>query len=272
MELSQAAGEPQVVAPNSQTPAGNDPNPPAEPTVLEVDDTTLIKPKGFEKPVKYGEHVRGLQSEFTKAKQREAQIRQELEQERQLRQRYEYERQQALARERQAGQPDPYESLRQLPYLSGEDAVNVVQSIGQQLQFRDRVITVLAQELKAIKDQLGGITTSNAESAFDARINQFLQENDYPPEFADLAKEIYLAYEGDDVWSEFPQIFRQRYEQIQRGIEARRQAALARNRQRAFVPGKGGTAGPSQPIQMKGNEDPREVADQIWEYLHGTKT
>jgi hypothetical protein len=252
--------------------AGTTSNTPAAPTVYQVDDDTLIQPKGIDKPVKYGEHVRGLQSEFTRAKQQAAQVQRELEQERQLRQRYEAERQRQAQQQKQGQQNDVYESLRSLPYLSGEDAVGVVQQIGQQIQQRDRILMTALQELKSLKEIVGGLHSSSTNASFDAKINKWLSDGGYPAEAAELAKDIYMAYDGDDLDQEFPAIFKQRWEQVQRMIEAQRTAALNRNRQNPFVPGKGGAGRPSAPLQFTGKEDPKEVAERLWTAMNGPGT
>src|SRR5690242_20616860 len=51
----------------------------AEPTVYEVDDDTLIRPKGSDKPIKFSEHVKGFQANYTKAAQRAAQLERQLQ-------------------------------------------------------------------------------------------------------------------------------------------------------------------------------------------------
>jgi hypothetical protein len=118
--------------------------------------------------------------------------------------------------------------------------------------------------MQQMEQRLGGLYETHTTSAFDAKIAKWLQDGGYPAEYGDLAKEVYLAYEGDDLDVEFPRIFAERVEQVERAFEARRQKKLSEARRGVFVPGKGGQAGPSKPIQFKGNESSKEIADALF--------
>jgi hypothetical protein len=243
---------------------------PAEPQVIDIpDENALIRVKGSDKPVKYGEHVRGFQSQFTKASQRAAALERELQAERQQRQRYEQERQQAQRQTQQGGgQNDVYGQLEQLAYLSGPDAVGVLRHIESSISQRDRIILGMAQQMKAMQDRLGGLYETHTNNSFESKIGKILQDNGLDPQaYGDIAKEIYLAYEGDDLDAEFPRIFTDRINQLRRAFEAEKAAAVARNRQNRFVPGKGGVAGPSKPLQLKANASAAEIADQLWDSM-----
>ncbi len=264
-DLSQTGGG--AVAGGGSTAAdsgvggGSGSDQPAEPTIIELDDNALIKPRGFDKPVKYGEHVRGLQSQFTKASQRAAQLERELQAEREAARRATQQSQQP---QQQAGD-DLYEQLGQLPYLSGKDAAVVVQSIAQQIQMRDRILLGALQQMKNLQGVVQNLNQTHSDSAFDARIGQFLQQKGYPADYyADLAKEVFLAYEGDDLWEEFPAIFEARIDQLRRAFEAERQARVQANRKQPFVPGKGGSAQPSKPLNLPGSASAAEIAEALW--------
>lgn len=243
---------------------------PAEPTVIEVDDNALIKPKGFAKPVKYGEHVGGLQAQFTKASQRAAQLERELAAERQRRE--QFERQSQQAQRGQQGQPDVFDALRQLPYLTGEDAAGVVQSIAQQIQQRDQVLLAALNRMKQMEGIVNGLHQSSTNQSFESKINNWLDSGGYSRDYADLAKEIYLAYEGDDLDQEFPQIFASRIDQLRKAMEAERTAKLNAARKVPFVPGRGGQTGPSKPLQLSGKENPKDIADQLWDSFQAPGT
>lgn len=253
-----------------QTSAGA----PAEPSVIDLDENALIRIKGQEKPVKFGEYSRGFQSQFTRASQKAAQLQRELEQERQARQRYEQERQRAAQQGGQA-QPDVYAKLRELPYLTGEEAVGVVQSIGREIQQRDYIMAAALKELQGLKKLVSGLHESSSDAQFESKIGKFLADAGYDAQhegLRDLAKEIYLAYEGDDLDYEFPRIFGERMTQIEKFFEARRQAASSKARSNPFVPGRGGVATPSKPLQMNPAASPKEVVDQLWEQLQAAGT
>lgn len=237
---------------------------PAEPSVIDLADDSLVKWPGSDKPTKFKD-IRNFQSQWTREAQRRSAVEKQLAEERALRQRYEQERQQAGQRQTQGQeQPDVLAQLESLPYLSGQDAQRVVQNILGQIQQRDQVTMQLARQMAAMKQQLSTVYDSHSTSAFDGKIDKWLTEGGYAPEFRDLAKEIYLAYEGDDLDYEFPRIFAERVEQIEKAFDAKRRQAVDRNRQNRFVPGKGGVGAPNKPMQFKGDESARDIADQLF--------
>lgn len=235
------------------------------PQVYEIpDENALVRIKGQDKPVKFGEIGRNFQSQWTREAQRRAQLEKELAQEKEARQRFEQERQRAGQQQTQA---DPLASLRERPYLSGEEAATVVQGIVEQVRERDKYIGALYKKLQAMEKQFSGVYESHTNSAFDSKISKWVTDLGYDPQaegVSDLAKEIYLAYEGNDLDQEFPRIFESRMKQIESFFEARRRAAIEKARRQPFVPGRGGQTGPSKPIQMKPDATPREIAELLW--------
>ena len=258
-ELSNAA----PVAP-TQTPAA-----PSEPQVVDFDENQLVRIKGSDKPVKLGDHVRGFQAQHTKAAQEAARLKRELDNERIQRQRYEQERGRQA---RPDAQPDVFESLSKLPYLTGEDAVGVVKSIGAQIQQRDQILLAALKQMQQMKQMLGGMHETHSNTEFDSYISRVLTEGGYGQEYGDLAKEIYLAYEGDDLRQEFPRIFADRVNAMEKAFEAKRQAKINSARKAPFVPGKGGQASPSKPLEMKPSASAREIADELWGQWEGKDT
>jgi uncharacterized protein YukE len=252
-ELQESTG-----APASGTPPSGAP---AEPSVIDVDDNALIRVKGSEKPVKFGEHVRGFQSQFTKASQQAAQLKKQLEQRDAELQQLKAARQQAPQGQQQQ---DVYGALKALPYLSGQEAADVVAGIAREIQQRDRIMMGIAQKLQSMEKQFGSVYESHTNQSFDAKINGWLNAGGYPAEAADLAKEIYLAYEGDNLDEEFPQIFDTRWNQIVKAIESQKAAKVAAAKRQPFIPGKGGQTGPSKPLEIKPNASAKEIAEQLW--------
>jgi hypothetical protein len=245
----------------------------AEPTVIDIpDENALIRVKGSEKPVKYGDHVKGFQSQFTKASQRAALLEKQLQQERTQRERLEQAQRQAQSQPT-ASTEDIFASLRQLPYLTGEDAVGVVQSIGQQLRQRDMVLMGALKQMQAMQERLQRIDESYTNQSFDQKINSFLSNGGYGPEYAEYAKELYLAYEPSPTLDdEFPQILAARLEGLEKLLDAKRQAKINGARKSPFVPGKGGNAHPSKPLQFKADASAKEITDQLWESLQSSGT
>lgn len=240
---------------SSDTPAVAD-------TPVDIDDNRLIRVKGSDKPVKFGDHVRGFQSQATKAAQARAAAERELATTRARLQAFEQERQRSA--NQAPRQADPYEALAQLPYLTGEHAVEVVRTIGEQIKQRDQVILGLLKQFKETQGIVNNLHRGSTNQQFEAKISKFITDAGLPPEASDWAKETYLAYEGDDLDQEFPQILSNRWEQLNRLFEAKRQAAINANRKTPFLPGKGGQTAPSKPLEVKANATAKEMADQLF--------
>lgn len=262
------ADEATVTAPLGTEPAGDStPSTPEAPKPIELSDDTLILDKATGKPVKYGEYNRGFQSQFTRAAQERARLQRELETERAQRQRYEQERQRAASQGNQNGQRDVFADLRSLPFLSGEQTVQAVESIINQINQRDQFTRVIVEKMVEMEKRLGGLSGHHNEQLFDSKINKWVTDAGYDPKaegILDLAKEIYLAYEGPDLDAEFPTIFTNRMKQIEAFVEAKRRQAVQAAKRPPFVPGKGGQANPSRPVQLKPNATPKEVADALF--------
>ncbi len=257
------------------------------PTPIELTDDSYVKLPGQDKPVKYGEHTRGFQSEFTKKSQELAKIREQNARNEALLQDRERRLQQMeqQSRQPQGTKPNPtadlVQAIKALPYLSGEDAARVTEHIvGQMSQFsgqleqRDQAIVMLYNQIQQIQKGLGGLNAQSATEAFNHKIDGWVKELDLPQEATDLAKEIYLAYEGDDLDNEFPNILKNRWAQIEAAITGRqrKQVEEARNRNlRSFAPGKGGTGTPSRPLN-EGYKSARQIADEMFPLLNGQET
>jgi len=248
-------------APIGTVPAGGSNPPPAEPTPIDLSDDSLVRIKGSDKPVKFSDHVKGFQSQWTKASQEAARLKKELEA-RDARIREFESRRNTTPQAEPTG--DVFADLRKLPYLTGEDAVGVVQSIGNQIRQRDMVLLGTLRQLKSMQDIVNGLHESHSSSSFDAKIDRWLKDGGYDPGYSELAKEVYLAYEGENLDEEFPQIFAKRVEQIESILEAKRQAKIQANRKAPFVPGKGGQTGPSRPLEIKPEASAKEIAEQLW--------
>lgn len=247
---------------------------PAQVDVPEFDDSAQIRFKGSDKPISVKD-LRTFQSNWTRSSQEVARLREQIQ--RFQAEKQQAERQRAAEQQRvnqgqgQQAQPDVFAQLAQLPYLSGQDGKAMAEAITGQIRQRDQVLMAAVQEIarqRAIVEQLQGGATSQA---FDAKISKWLTDGGYPndPAVVDLAKEVYLAYEGDNLDYEFPEMFRARWEGVKRVLEAERQAKVNAARKPAFVPGRGGTVGPSRPLQLDPKLSARDSAEQIWEQFYG---
>jgi hypothetical protein len=231
-----------------------------------TDGNRLIRVQGSDKPVKFSDHVRGFQAQFTKASQEASRLRKELETVKQQQAKYDAER----ARQPQTPSPqnDALAALGQLPYLTGEHAVEVVRNIASAIQERDQVILGLAQRYQAMESQLQTLNSTRSQTDFDAYITKVLADGGFDPSLKDYAKRSFLAYEPEDtLWQEFPQIFADEMAGVTKIIEAQKAQRVAAAKRQPFIPGKGGATGPSKPLQMKGHESAKDVADLLWESM-----
>jgi hypothetical protein len=239
-----------------------------------------------EQPVKYGELYKRLQADHTRKNQALARERENLQREIQVeRERITAERQRAesIAAEllrRQGGQGgavnDPFlNELSSAQYIDGKMAAKLVDVIRNQgfapvvqaFKERDQIIQGMYNELLTLRKAVQEVAGRFGNQDFDSKINNWLKDGGYPPEAADLAKEIYLAYEGNDLDEEFPQIFAARWRQIQDAITRTQREKVDAARRAPRLPGRGGTGSPSKPIGLKGHEKARDVADSLWEVL-----
>lgn len=259
----------------------SEPATPSEPTPVEIAEDTLVKLPGSDKPVKYGEYYRGFQANHTKATQEAANYRRQYEQaQNALQQREQLLRQyeQALRQNQGGGRQQPpsvIDKLRQLSYLSGEEAAAVVEDLtgrfgqyDQELQRRDLALVMLHKQLQDLKRNVGVFNEQRVSQDFDGKIGRWINELGLPAEAKDFASELYLAYEGEDLDTEFPNILKQRWEQLAQAVRQIDRKKVEEARRLPFTPGKGGTASPSQPLNQ-GFKSAREIAEQMWPLMEG---
>lgn len=241
----------------------------SNPQTYSLTDDSMID-LGDGKPVKFGDHVRGLKSLSTKATQEKAKLQKEYED---FKRAVEAERQKGQQRSQSGNGADIFESLKQLPYLTGRDAAEVIGQIAGAIQQRDQAIALMFKALQEVKKEVGGFSAKNAESEFKSKIAGFREKLGYGEDMTDILSELYLAYEGDDLDNEFPEIARKRIEQLQKTFRAMDQAKVQQAKKLPFIPGRGGQGTPSKPLQDKlTRASSGEIADLIWDGLDDTKT
>lgn len=247
------------------------------PNAIDINDDALIRVKGSDKPVKFGDHVKGFQAQFTRASQEAARLKQQLQVEQQKRQEYERRVQQASggnqSQNRQGQSEDLYAKLEALPYLDGKTAAQTIKGIGEQIQQRDMVLLAALNKMQQMQQTLAGLNQNHVNSNFEGKISKWVDEVGVPREALDWAKELYLAYEGDDLDQEFPRILKERWDLMNRVVNSQRETAARKAKEaRMFVPGKGGNAGPNSPLQLKGNESAKDLADKLWNQFGDSDT
>lgn len=230
-----------------------------------TDGERLIRVKGSDKPVKFSDHVRGFQSQFTKASQEVSRLKQQIaERDRQIQAHQQAVQQQQSQPSNTQNSNDVYGQLRALPYLSGERAAEVIEGISGQFQQRDQILLAALKQMQQMQKIVMNLQENHTGAAFDAKISNWLKEGNYPDGLNDWAKELYLAYEGDDLDQEFPNILAKRWSEVQKAIEASKAAKVNAARKVPFIPGKGGNTGPSKQLEIKPDASPSEIADLLW--------
>ncbi len=252
----------------------------AVPSVIDLKEDSLVRLPGNKEPVKYGEWFTGFQRKHTEATQARSSLQSQLrdaqaamEQTRQEAERY------RAALNLPQHREDPRKGLRekfsQLPYVKGEEAAQLYEAIAneidggrQQLQVRDQAIRLLATELTNVKNALGQVLQKNNIGDFYTKIGRYREELGLPEEANEFLAELYSAYEGDDLDSEFPNIAKKRVEQLTAMVNAMNKKRVEEARRNRFVPGKGGQGVPGKaglPDTSKMNA--KDTADALFEAM-----
>lgn len=248
-------------------------NTPAEPDAYDLTDPNrLIRVAGQDKPVKFSDHVRGFQANWTRSAQEAARLKQELAARDQRLAQYEQEARRREQQQSKSGEVDYFTQMREAPYLTGEQAAEGFQRLAGEFQTRDRALLGIAQEVKKLQDLFKGVYETHSTQQFDGKIAKFIQDGGYDPEWTEFAKVVYSAYEGDDLDVEFPNILKQQIELAERLLTKKREAAVRQARGNTFLPGKGGNARPGKPLQLDPRASAADVANQLFDSLQGSGT
>ena len=255
----------------------NNPSLSSTPQIVELTDDSMVKLPGAKDPVRYGDHYRTFQSEFTKRAQEAARAKQELG--KLQGQIQDYRRRMQSQQQQGQGQPPSTaarmkelgDSLKSLTYLNGTDAARVVEQLTQQfvaseqaLSQRDLALGLMYKKMQQMAQTVNQLHGRHSSTEFEGKINNFVAQGGLPKEATEFAKELYLAYEGDDLDQEFPKILKQRWEQLAGIYKSSEKKRLDEARRQPFVPGKGGNGTPSRPLQNLAKASAKEIADAIW--------
>ena len=247
--------------PSSQsgTPSGT-PNPGASADVSDWDENRQFRVNG--KVVKAGDYVKGFQSQFTKASQELAKLKKERAAELAELQRF---RQAAnpQAQDPNAGGGAMLQEIENAAFIDGKTMGGVIRDLQGGIRERDMVMMAMGQKLQQMERILGELHGTSLNQNHETKLRGWLKNLglDQDQDAFELADLIYRGYEGDSLDEEFPQIFEQRWKQMQNAVQRRLAAERARARNLPFTPGKGGNAGPGKPQGLRGNESPKELAD-----------
>ena len=251
----------------------NNPNLGTAPSVVELTEDSMVRLPGAKDPVRYGDHYRGFQSEFTKRAQEVSRLRQEHQKLQQQLQDYQRRMQAGERPQQQAPNPSAElaQQLKSLTYLKGEDAAKVVEHITAQLGARDAALKqrdlalgLLYKKLQQVGQTVQQLNRVHNNSSFESKISKFVKDAGLPEKATNWAQELYVAYEGDDLDQEFPRILKERWEQLTGLHEEARKAKIEQARRLPFVPGKGGNGSASRPLENLAKASAKDIADAMW--------
>ena len=258
-------------------------------TPMDLADDTMVRIPGQDDPVKYGDLYKRLQADHTKKTTQAARARDQLARERQqLHQTHSQKEQQLqqltaqllqMQNQQAGGKQDYLAELEGRKVLDGRTAAHLMRtiqdqgfgSVAQAMQARDQVIQQLGAQLTKINEVVRKLASDRSDNSFDTKITGWLKDLDLDDNYAELAKEVYLAYEGSDLDDEFPEILRKRVDQVRNLVRNgdKKKADAARGANFKF-PGKGGQGSAAKAAGLRGNETSSQVADQLWEALQAS--
>lgn len=255
----------------------------------EFTDNDLVRVPWSKEPVKYGELYKRLQSDHTKKTTEAANLRRKYEADRnaweQSRRSEESRLKQLatelLARQRgggQLGQLDPYAAVEGMQFVDGKTVAKLLRdiqeggfgSVQQGFAQRDAVIEGMFAQVKRLQQQLQQVGSTHANAGFESKIAGFLKNEGLPESYSQYAKELYMAYEGDDLDEQFPQILRDRIAGLRAMWESEQNSKIEAARRRPFpLPGKGGAATAGKKLNLTGRENAKQVSDVLWDAMQG---
>jgi DNA anti-recombination protein RmuC len=253
---------------------------------MDLSDDTMVRIPGQDDPVKYGDLYKRLQADHTKKTTQAARARDQLARERQQLQTSHAQKEQqlqqlttqllAMKNQQNGGGTDYLTELEKQSVLDGKTAAQLMRaiqdqgfgSVAQAMEARDKMISQLGAQVQKMNAVVRKLASERTDTSFNSKISGWLKELDLDDKYSDLAKEIYLAYEGDDLDQEFPEILRTRMDQVRNLVRSvdKRRADEARGANFKF-PGKGGQGSAARGVGLKGNESSSQVADRLWDAL-----
>ena len=254
----------------------------------EFTDNDLVRVPWSKEPIKHGELYKRLQADHTKKTTEAANLRRQYERDRAewtRSKQAEETRLKQLATELLAqrrgngqGQVDPFAKLEGVQFVDGKTAAQLFRDLHENglggihnaIRERDAVIETLAGQMQRLQRAFQQVSGTVAGSGFESKIDGFLKAQGLSDKYKQFAKELYMAYEGDDLDEQFPQILRERVDGLKAMWEEEQNQRVESARKRPFpFPGKGGTGTTSKKLALTGRENARQTADVVWEAMQG---
>lgn len=254
-------------------------------SAIDISDDTLLNIQGHDGPVKYSDLFKSQQADYTRKTQTLAEERRQWESERsktneELNSQKAQLRQLATeimqARNQAAAGPDLGSQIASMKYIDGQTGAAMLKAFQEDglkpivnaIKQRDEKINLLTGQLAQVNSVVQQLQGTHSSAQFDRLVDSAMKEAGLPASASEFAKDVYLSYEpGPQLNAEFPRLLKERWETVTGAFEqSRKEKAEAAKRDLMF-PGKGGTGAAANPLGLKGNENPREAADALWERL-----
>ena len=202
---------------------------------------------------------------------------QQLQQYAQQMQQQQYARQaQQQATQGQQSQQTMLDQLRQMPYLDGATAAQLMERmvneginpLNKAIQDRDVALAQLYKDYKSLRNNVGQSQGAQAQKDLDSRFVKIHKEQGLPDAevINEVMQDIYLSHEGDSLDSEFPAMMRSRWEAIQKAVRDSDRAAAKKAKDSPF-PSRGGEVSPTSG-KTGGYKTPEDRANELWPMLN----
>jgi hypothetical protein len=173
----------------------------------------------------------------------------------------------------QGGQAnDPFGKLRELPYIGGNDLIEVVEQIrnrdigglAQEIRKRDQALQLIYGQLQKLQKASEEVRGRHVETEFSERLRKVRDSLELPdaPWANEFLKDVYLSHEGEGLAEEFPDLAKTRLTELRKAFRELDKATAEKARQTA-IPGKGGLATPSKKLN-EGAKTAAQLADELW--------
>ena len=211
----------------------------------------------------------------TERTNQQQQMQQYAQQVQQYAQQQQQHQQQQHTQSQQGQQQTMLDQLRQMPYLDGNTAAQMMERIlgegitplQQQLQQRDQALAHMYKEHRALRDSVGQTRNKSVESDLNGRFEALRKEHNLPDEpwVSEYMREIYYSHEGNDLDTAYPEMLRTRLETLRKGFRAmdRQTAQKAKSSPLPFKGGESSLTGKSG-----GYKTSKERADELWPQLN----
>jgi hypothetical protein len=184
--------------------------------------------------------------------------------------------QQYAPQQSQQPQSSMLDQLRQMPYLDGNTAAQLMERIvneginplHQTIKQRDQALGQAYKDLKDLRDVVGRGQGKQAEKDLESRFVQLRQDNGLPDEEAvnELLRDVYYSHEGDDLNEKYPEMARGRIDGLRKVFRDmdRREAIKAK---KSSFPSKGGESSLTSG-KTGGYKSPADRADELWPMMN----